>query len=54
MMADRHGIRVAEAALGLWLPESEWESHGELFAHAGAGAAAGQNSDVQLTTSPEA
>lgn len=35
MMANKHGIRVAEASLCLWLPESEWESHGELFTHAG-------------------
>ena len=36
MMANKHGIRIAQASLCLWLPESERESHGGLFAHAGA------------------
>jgi len=36
MMANKHGLLVAQASLCLWLPEGEWESHGELFARAGA------------------
>ena len=35
MMANRHGLRVREACLALWLPEAEWTAQARLFEHAG-------------------
>lgn len=35
MMSNRHGISVQQVHLGLWMPESEFETNPELFLHGG-------------------
>ncbi len=35
MMANKHDIVVRDAAVCLWLPKDEWDSHDKLFRHAG-------------------
>ena len=35
MMANKHAIRVLEANVCLWLPESEWQSQPDVFTRAG-------------------
>jgi hypothetical protein len=35
MMANKHQLRVQQASLCLWLPESEWDAQAKLFEHAG-------------------
>ena len=34
-MANRHGIEVTAASIGVWLPDSEFERHPEIFRGAG-------------------
>lgn len=35
LMANKHGIVVEAAGMGLWLPEGEWGQQSDLFGHAG-------------------
>ena len=35
MMTNKHRLRVQQASLCLWLPESEWTAQSALFEHAG-------------------